>query len=517
MYVNAAFLLLLQVHFYRTDGIETSEEDFCNKHVTCSECLRFPNCSWCTKEDFIPFRCGTRSYLTKHGCGPLDSELPESSNSILKKEDTTQDSGALLNPVYVEADLSVAIPMNITLKVHTKFPPGQHTKNTTIEVKSKGDTSDIEVRFFSSCKGINVTETNKCDFIMDDDKVEFKVQLSLKSCKKKPSEWKTDLSVYPEGFKSLLKIAVTLKCGCECEKKIYGAVVRSEKCSYNGNFSCGMCTCDSGFFGKFCQCNREKELDPWKMHCRKSLTDVSLCSGRGQCSCDGCYCDVRTNPEERVYGQYCECDNFSCDRYNSEICGGPDNGECNCGKCFCKEGWSGTACEITDSTDGCIGIDGNICSNNGICQNGHCVCFDGVGHGAFCDVMQFQSCDAYKSCVECRVFQSGPLTSDRCLKDCENISIHIVEELQTTNDEVLCQYIDHDSCYFYFTYLSTEINVVKVQRTKACPRNNLTSKPQINTTITQSPTPGGVSSLRLHYHNYVWTFLTMILIILTIK
>lgn len=514
MYASKAFLLLLLVHFYQT---ETNGEGFCNKLTTCSDCLRLPNCSWCPKENFTSYRCDTPSSLIKHGCEPLNIELPESSKTILKEEDTTMDSGALLNPVYVEAALSEAIPLNITVKVHMKFLPGQETKTTTIEMKSKGDTSDIDVRFFSSCIGTNVTETNKCDFVMNNDTVEFNVHLSLKSCEKNPSEWKTDLSIYPVGFKSLLKIAVTLRCGCECEKEIYGAVVQSEKCSSNGNFSCGICTCNFGYFGKFCECNNEQLLDPWKMHCRKSPTDVNLCSGRGQCACNGCVCDVRINPEEYVYGQYCECDNFSCDRYNSNVCGGIDNGECICGKCVCKEGWSGTACEITDSTDGCMGKNGQICSGYGICQNGHCLCFDGVGYGALCEPMQFRSCNDYKSCVQCTVFQSGPLTPEMCLKDCENISIHVVEKLQTTDDETLCRYFDYDSCSFYFTYLATEVNMLNVLRIKECPRNSLNWKPQMNTTNNQSSSPGGVSSLLVHHYNYVWTFLTIILIILTIK
>jgi hypothetical protein len=40
----------------------------------------------------------------------------------------------------------------------------------------------------------------------------------------------------------------------------------------------------------------------------------------------------RENPEEVVDGPHCECDNFSCDRYNGELCSGPDHGECVCGE-----------------------------------------------------------------------------------------------------------------------------------------------------------------------------------------
>ena len=40
-----------------------------------------------------------------------------------------------------------------------------------------------------------------------------------------------------------------------------------------------------------------------------------------------------------VSGDYCECDNFSCDRYNGELCSGPDQGVCQCGKCVCNSEW----------------------------------------------------------------------------------------------------------------------------------------------------------------------------------
>ena len=46
------------------------------------------------------------------------------------------------------------------------------------------------------------------------------------------------------------------------------------------------------------------------------------CSGRGECICEQCVCFARPNPKEIVSGPFCECDNFSCDRYKGELCGG---------------------------------------------------------------------------------------------------------------------------------------------------------------------------------------------------
>ena len=58
-----------------------------------------------------------------------------------------------------------------------------------------------------------------------------------------------------------------------------------------------------------------------------------------------------------VSGEYCECDNFSCDRYDGKLCSGPDNGRCVCGKCECLAEYDVpgyTACECVASNETCI-------------------------------------------------------------------------------------------------------------------------------------------------------------------
>lgn len=49
---------------------------------------------------------------------------------------------------------------------------------------------------------------------------------------------------------------------------------------------------------------------------------------------------------QKIYGSFCECDNFSCERENGELCSG-DHGRCECGKCICNPDWSGTACQCS--------------------------------------------------------------------------------------------------------------------------------------------------------------------------
>ena len=58
-------------------------------------------------------------------------------------------------------------------------------------------------------------------------------------------------------------------------------------------------------------------------------------------------------------------------RENSLECGGVGRGVCVCGQCACAAGWSGAACDCTDSTDTCASpATGDVCSGHGDCVCG---------------------------------------------------------------------------------------------------------------------------------------------------
>lgn len=63
-----------------------------------------------------------------------------------------------------------------------------------------------------------------------------------------------------------------------------------------------------------------------------------------------------------ISGAFCECDNFSCDRYNGRLC--YDHGTCECGQCYCHLGWSGPACNCPTTITTCISPieDAGVCS-----------------------------------------------------------------------------------------------------------------------------------------------------------
>lgn len=53
---------------------------------------------------------------------------------------------------------------------------------------------------------------------------------------------------------------------------------------------------------------------------RCQVPDGKLCSGRGQCDCGICICQV-TEPG-KYYGPLCECHEWVCETYGGEICAG---------------------------------------------------------------------------------------------------------------------------------------------------------------------------------------------------
>ncbi|RUS88747.1 hypothetical protein EGW08_003464 [Elysia chlorotica] len=99
------------------------------------------------------------------------------------------------------------------------------------------------------------------------------------------------------------------------------------------------------------------------------------CSGRGTCVCGECACAPRHElfQSERYSGTRCECDNYSCPYASGMMCGGPSRGRCQCGQCVCHADWTGQACEVSLSLEGCQS-GGSVCSGRGMCVSGACEC-----------------------------------------------------------------------------------------------------------------------------------------------
>lgn len=169
------------------------------------------------------------------------------------------------------------------------------------------------------------------------------------------------------------------------------------------------------------------------------------------------------------------------------MCGGKDNGICDCGTCNCKNGWKGDDCTCTTSTDKCIDkktqeiVEINEpCNGHGDCLCGECKCHDKgkfLYSGEYCEkctgIDCSPSCLELKKCVQCQVFNTGPLSdnpslcTDKCKlydpKKFENV------EVNEENGDHLCVSFDDDTnCRFEFVYNDNKIRDIKVKNKLDC-------------------------------------------------
>ncbi|XP_023310124.1 integrin beta-PS [Anoplophora glabripennis] len=263
--------------------------------------------------------------------------------------------------------------------------------SSTVEMKHNAS-SDVNLKFYSRCLNSTgaLVNTNKCENIRVGDLIHFKIDIEVLKCPKNRADQFQTISIYPVGIDESLIIDLEMLCECDCEKPGYNDYKQNSSfCSHRGTYKCGICECTSGAFGPRCECSFEETYSIMDCTTNPRNPTGRECSGRGQCFCGRCECEIRRNDNEKIYGSFCECDNFSCERYNGKLCG--DHGTCECGKCLCKDGWMGSNCACQTSTANCYppGSDNNvICSGHGICDCGQCVCDyvrKGRYTGEFCE------------------------------------------------------------------------------------------------------------------------------------
>lgn len=159
------------------------------------------------------------------------------------------------------------------------------------------------------------------------------------------------------------------------------------------------------------------------------------------------------------------------------LCGGPDRGRCDCGKCVCNANYTGEACECAVSTADCQKDNGTICSGNGECVCNRCQCKTGF-RGKTCD--QCTSCPGTcknnKDCAECVAFGTGLYNSTVCEKMCTNVKTAPLLEPATPEGQVVnitiksCITEDDQKCIINFNVYDSDIGKeVIVKDTRRCP------------------------------------------------
>ncbi|XP_060950033.1 integrin beta-1a [Limanda limanda] len=315
----------------------------------------------------------------------------------------------------------------------------------------------VTIAYTSRCKNGVVSEGEngrKCSNISIGDQVMFSISVTSKGC---PKQGKPEtIKIKPLGFTEEVEITLNFICECDCHKD---AIKNSPSCHFgNGTYECGACKCNEGRVGRKCECSsNDVATEDMDRTCRKD-NGTDICSNNGECVCGTCECKTRENPEERYSGQYCECDNFNCDRSGNKLCGG--HGRCECRVCVCDPMWTGSACDCSLDNSTCMASNKQICNGRGTCECGTCKCTDPKFQGPTCETCPTCPgvCTEHKECIQCRAFGTGE-KKDTCERDCTYFNLFKVKDrdkLPQPNDAsypvMHCKERDANDCWFYYTY-----------------------------------------------------------------
>uniref|UniRef100_A0A674PCA4 Integrin beta n=1 Tax=Takifugu rubripes TaxID=31033 RepID=A0A674PCA4_TAKRU len=235
---------------------------------------------------------------------------------------------------------------------------------------------DISLSFTATCQdGMPLPGFRKCADLKIGDTVSACSVVEARSCP--PHGANHSFTIKPVGFKDHLEVSVDYQCDCGCSKT---AQVNSSICSSTGTYNCGTCHCEPGYLGARCECQEGEASSIYLNACREA-EGKQVCSGRGECSCNQCLC--YESEFGKIYGSFCECDDFSCARHKGILCSG--HGECHCGECKCHAGYVGDNCNCSTETSSCISDDGRMCSGRGSCACGRCQCTEPGSFGETCE------------------------------------------------------------------------------------------------------------------------------------
>ncbi|XP_037538346.1 integrin beta-1 [Nematolebias whitei] len=332
----------------------------------------------------------------------------------------------------------------------------------------------VSLSYKSICKN-NVVGTSengrKCSNISIGDEVHFEISVQSLKC---PSHGKPEtITIKLLGFTEEVEVVLNFICDCQCAA---AGVPNSPACDGgSGTLECGACKCNDGRIGQFCECSKDDvRTDDMDANCRKD-NGTDICSNNGECVCGTCICKKRENPAEVYSGQFCECDNFNCDRSSNKLCGG--HGRCECRVCVCDNNYTGSACDCSMDNSTCIAKNGQICNGRGNCECGICKCTDTKFQGPTCEVCPTCPgvCAEHKDCVQCLAFNTGE-KKESCKQECKNFNLIKVSEReslpQPTDDppRAICKERDENDCWFYFTYsIRDDVKEVHVLNKLECP------------------------------------------------
>ncbi|XP_076858814.1 integrin beta-5 [Brachyhypopomus gauderio] len=305
---------------------------------------------------------------------------------------------------------------------------------------------DLSLAFTAVCQdGQPLPGLRKCADLKIGDTVSFDVSVDARSCP--PRGTQKSFTIKPVGFKDLLEVVVDYGCSCGCT---HLTQANSTRCSSAGTYTCGTCHCEPGYRGARCECGEGESGSANLAACREA-EGKQVCSGRGECSCNQCWCFE--SEFGKIYGTFCECDDFSCARHKGILCSG--HGDCHCGECKCYAGYIGDNCNCSTETAPCVSEDGRMCSGRGSCVCGRCQCTEPGAFGDTCEKCPTcpDACATKRECIECRLFNTRKFADNTtCQHMCKD-QIIVKDSLNSDDpNTVLCLYKTENDCVMKFTY-----------------------------------------------------------------
>uniref|UniRef100_A0A3P9MIM5 Integrin beta n=1 Tax=Oryzias latipes TaxID=8090 RepID=A0A3P9MIM5_ORYLA len=329
-----------------------------------------------------------------------------------------------------------------------------------IELEALGDTEELHISFTAICpNGTAFPDVKYCSNIKPGETVVFNVSVELPGC----LSGLRHFSLKAVGLQDSLEVELESLCSCDCQQP---PTANSSQCTEGQGVSqCGVCVCQPGFLGAQCECNEETAL---LSDCH-ATNDSEKCNGQGDCYCGQCVC--HKSSFGRIYGAYCECDNYSCVRFRGELCGG--HGVCDCGECHCESGWTGDYCNCSTETEECKSEDGDLCSGRGKCSCGKCVCTVPGASGDKCEKCPTceEACASARTCVECHLQDNEEPAS--CEQECRRAKILV--NLTSDKDyykspSMQCTLKMESECWVSFSGVEDETGVIAYNLHKyGCP------------------------------------------------
>ncbi|XP_061923701.1 integrin beta-2 [Entelurus aequoreus] len=298
---------------------------------------------------------------------------------------------------------------------------------------------NVRVVYTPRCKDTRQEGDNKgvCDNVLVGQQISFDVTVTADACINNKS-----FSIRPLGIKDTLTVELSTNCECQCNNP---SESEHPHCGGKGRVSCGICSCSQGFVGQFCECSiRNKDEHTLRSSCQREKGID--CEGRGDCVCGRCQCHT-TASGSSYHGDFCECDDEHCEKFQNRLCGG--NGRCNCGRCECYPGFDGSACQCTVSEEGCRTLNNTICHDRGICKCNRCECKDGYQrpHCQTCLGCP-DPCQIKLNCIECLGFDSGPFKKNCSLACGESVLHDMVDQFTFSSKQ--CKEKDMEGCWIKF-------------------------------------------------------------------